>query len=511
MSENQKEEEQQQKSSEEETNALNNPLNELKDEEFQKKINSETHLQNDVIINPELTSNKEVNCSLSNEWNSAKFPSFVAELTSKNKTNFPIDKYLSNQSEDNIFYQHPNLINEEENDTFILNSFRELEIDLMNKWFENFEYFDYYLSLYHQELFLNEERKLENIEKLKEKIKTNLEKEIKSLSNNQTLKFNLILIKFSLKELSNVTLDNIDELSADLNNFEQYSKFLDDHFEISFLLTKEINDLIKKFDKLIDNVLESDIKNKENILGKLLIYDYNIVFGLKSLFGILNLIKKINDIESKGMLNNNIINLLKNKLKTPNLSNLLKERIEQIENDTEIKSYIKLSPLEFNFNNSHFIFINKDIAYLLNENNLLYKIYRTEDVKNKYSIVESNNNFVKSDSDSTLSLITLDKEYLFGFNSNEFGKGENVIKLLLQEHHSSNKKIQIKMDEISQKILTKSIEKSNEVVNDIYLNLFNFETKEKEQFLKLYIPNSENNNSLISITQNNSKLYIYIR
>ena len=508
MSENQKEEEQQQKSSEEETNALNNPLNELKDEEFQKKINSETHLQNDVIINPELTSNKEVNCSLSNEWNSAKFPSFVAELTSKNKTNFPIDKYLSNQSEDNIFYQHPNLINEEENDTFILNSFRELEIDLMNKWFENFEYFDYYLSLYHQELFLNEERKLENIEKLKEKIKTNLEKEIKSLSNNQTLKFNLILIKFSLKELSNVTLDNIDELSTNLNNFEQYSKFLDDHFEISFLLTKEINDLIKKFDKLIDNVLESDIKNKENILGKLLIYDYNIVFGLKSLFGILNLIKKINDIESKGMLNNNIINLLKNKLKTPNLSNLLKERIEQIENDTEIKSYIKLSPLEFNFNNSHFIFINKDIAYLLNENNLLYKIYRTEDVKNKYSIVESNNNFVKSDSDSTLSLITLDKEYLFGFDSNEFGKGENVIKLLLQEHHSSNKKIQIKMDEISQKILTKSIEKSNEVVNDIYLNLFNFETKEKEQFLKLYIPNSENNNSLISITQNNSSLYI---
>jgi hypothetical protein len=208
------------------------------------------------------------------------------------------------------------------------------------------------------------------------------------------------------------------------------------------------------------------------------------------------------------MLNNNIINLLKNKLKTPNLSNLLKERVEQIENDTEIKSYIKLSPLEFNFNNSHFIFINKDIAYLLNENNLLYKIYRTEDVKNKYSIVEKNNNFVKSDSNSTLSLITLDKEYLFGFDSNEFGKGENVIKLLLQEHHSSNKKIQIKMDEISQKILTKSIEKSNEVVNDIYLNLFNFETKEKEQFLKLYIPNSENNNSLISITQNNSSLYI---
>ena len=79
-----------------------------------------------------------------------------------------------------------------------------------------------------------------------------------------------------------------------MSNFENYSKFLDEHFEVSFLLTKEINDLIKKLDKLLDNLLESNMENKENILGKLLIYEYNIVFGLKSLFGILNLIKKIN-------------------------------------------------------------------------------------------------------------------------------------------------------------------------------------------------------------------------
>ena len=499
MTENIKEEDQQQKANEEETNSLNP----LKDEEYVKKINENSHLQKEsIIIDSNLVSNKDINCSLSNEWNTSQFPNFLVDLTSQNKPNFPIDKYLSNQSEDNIFYQHPNLINEEENDTFILNSFRELEVDLMNKWFENYEYFDYYLSLYHQELFLNEERKLESIDKFKEKIKINLEKELKSLSNNQTFKFNLILLKFSLKELSSITLDNIDELSTNISNFENYSKFLDDHFEVSFLLTKEINDLIKKLDKLLDNLLESNIENKENILGKLLIYEYNIVFGLKSLFGILNLIKKINLIESKGMLSKNIIDLLMDKIKAPNLSNLLNEKIEKIEVNSEIKSYIKLGSEEFNFNKCNFIFINKDIAYMLNEKNTLYKIYKTVDVKNKYNIVEINNNIITS---NDISLISLEKEYLFGFDSNEFGKSEKVIQLLKTEHQSSVSKNKIEMDETAKKILTN---KSNEIINDIYLNLFNFEPIEKEQFLNCYIPNIENDTSLISIAQNNSSLFI---
>ena len=51
---------------------------------------------------------------------------------------------------------------------------------------------------------------------------------------------------------------------------------------------------------------------------------------------------------------------------TDSLQTSLLERIEQIENDTEIKSYIKLSPLEFNFNNSHFIFINKSSCIFIN-------------------------------------------------------------------------------------------------------------------------------------------------
>ena len=296
MSANSKEEAIQQNLKEEETNQLDA----LKDEEYLKKLNENTHLQTDIILNyPNLISNSEINSSLSNGWNTDKFPDFLVNLTSQNKTNFPIDKYLSNQSEDNIFYQHPNLINEDENDTFILNSFRELEVDLMNKWFENFQYFDYYLSLYHQELFLNQERKLETIEKFKEKIKINLEKEINSISNNQEFKLNLILLNFTLKELSNVTLDNIDELSSIINRLKNHSKFLEKHFEVSFLLTKEINDLIKKLHSLIDNIIESDKQNKDNLIEKILIYEYNIVFELKSLLGILSLIKKINDIEKK--------------------------------------------------------------------------------------------------------------------------------------------------------------------------------------------------------------------
>ena len=150
-------------------------VNLLKDEEFVKKIENNSHLQkNSITLDTNIISNKDINCSLSNQWNSNTFPNFLVELTSESKKNYPIDNYVNNQNEDNIFYQHPNLINE--NNIVILNSLRELEIDLMNKWFDNFEYFEYYLSLYHQELFLNEERKLDNIDKLKEKIRNNLEK-----------------------------------------------------------------------------------------------------------------------------------------------------------------------------------------------------------------------------------------------------------------------------------------------------------------------------------------------
>ena len=167
---------------------------------------------------------------MANEWNSSNFPNILLELTNESKRNYPIDNYVNNQTEDNIFYQHPNLINENKNNIIILNSFRDLEVDLVNKWFENYECFDYYLSLYHQELFLNEERKINDIDKLKEKIRMNLEKELKSISNNQTFKFNLVLLKFLLKELSNISLENIDELFSNLNNLDNYSNFLDEFF-----------------------------------------------------------------------------------------------------------------------------------------------------------------------------------------------------------------------------------------------------------------------------------------
>ena len=482
-----------------------NQLNIFKDEEYLKKINEISYLQDNPTVNdPYILSNKEINCSLSNEWNTAKFPGFLIELLSQNKTNFPIDKYLNNQIEDNMFYQHPNLINEKENDNFILNSFRELEIDLMNKWFENFYYFNYYLSLYHQELFINEERKIKNIDGLKEKIINNLERDINSITNDQTFKNNFILLKISLKELTNISLDNLDEYSSNLNNFEKYSEFLEEHFEISFLLTDEINSLIKKLHSLIDNLLGSDIKNKENLLGKILLYEYNIVFELKSLFGILNFIKKINDIDEKGILNNKIINLLMNKIKTPNLSNLLNCKIEKLPIKFEYKSYIKLSSEELN-NNCHLIYINKDIFYLLNDKNKLYKIYKIYNTKNKFNIIEINNNIINSEN---LFLISLEKEYLFGFNSAEYGKGENVIKLIKNENTTLHVKTIIKMDEISEKLLSKSIINSNEIINNIYLKLFEFEPKEEELFKQIYSSYSENENSFISITQKNLNLYI---
>ncbi len=352
-------------------------INLLKDEEFLKKIENNSHLQkNSITLDTSIISNKDINCSLSNQWNSNTFPNFLVELTSESKKNYPIDNYVNNQNEDNIFYQHPNLINE--NNIVILNSLRELEIDLMNKWFDNFEYFEYYLSLYHQELFLNEERKLDNIDKLKEKIRNNLEKEIKALSNNQTFKFNIVLLKFLLKELSNITLENIDELFVNLNNLENYSKFLDEHYEISFLLIKEKKDILKKINNLIDTLLESNNENKEALLGKLLLYEYNIVFGLKSLYGILIFLKKIKEIEKKNMMTNYIKDLLISNIKTSYFYSFINDKnnmLDKIEVNSDFKSYLKLSPEEFNFNNCSLTFINDDIVYILNE-----KIYCINDI-----------------------------------------------------------------------------------------------------------------------------------
>ena len=490
-----------------------NRANLLKDQEFLKKLEENSQLQkNSITLDVNLISNKNINSSLSNEWNTGAFPNFLVELTSESKKNYPIDNFINNQNEDNIFYQHPNLIdeNDNENNIIILNSLRDLEIDLMNKWFENYEYFEYYLSLYHQELFLNEERKLDNIEKLKEKIKANLEKEIKSISNNQTFKFNLVLIKFLLKELSNITLDNIDELFLNLNNFENYSKFLDEHYEISFLLVKEKKDLLKKINNLIDNVIESKNENKEIILGKLLLYEYNIVFGLKSLYGILTFIKKIKDIEKKNMLSNYIKDLLLNNIKIPYLSNSSIDNekdniIEKTEFKSEQKSYIRFSNEIFKFNNSSMAFINNDIAYLLDDNNSLYKLHRLYENKNKYNIVETINNFVEN---NNIFIFSLEKEYLFGLICSEFGKSENSIKLLKTEHNDKNAKIEIKMDDKSKKIFNESISKSKEVINDIYLNLFSFDENDKNGFLSSYSPTSEISTNNIAFLQYNTYLFI---
>ena len=505
MSINLKEEDSSQKNTSE-----NNRANLLKDEDFLKKLEDKSQLQRDSItLDTNLISNKNINCSLSNEWNTANFPKFLVELSSESKKNYPIDNYLNNQAEDNIFYQHPNLINENENNIVILNSLRDLEVDLMNKWFENSEYFEYYLSLYHQELFLNEERKLDNINKLKEKIKTNLEKEIKSISNNQTFKFNLVLIKFLLKELSNITLDNIDELFLNLNNFENYSKFLDEHFEISFLLIKEKKDLLKKINNLIDNIIESNNENKEIKLGKLLLYEYNIVFGLKSLYGILTFIKKIKELQNKNQLTDYIKDLLLSNMKIPYLAKSSNENenseIKKIEIKNEEKSYIKLSNEEFKFTNSCLSFLSNDLAYLLDDKNALYKLHRLNYNKNKYNIIETNPNFIE---DNNTYIFSLKKEFLFGLNVTEFGKSENCIKLLKTEHDSNNTKININMDETSKKIFNESISKPKEVINDIYLNLFSLEENEKNAFLNSYLPITGDINNNFGIINYNNDLFI---
>ena len=113
------------------------------------------------------------------------------------------------------------------------------------------------------------------------------------------------------------------------------------------------------------------------------------------------------------MLSDDIRNLLINKIIEHYKSNLIKEKIEKVQNKNEYKSYIKLNNEEFNFNNSNLVYVNQDIFYLLNENNTLYKIYKTVDNKNRFNIIETNKNFLNN---KQISLFSIGKEYLFGFD-----------------------------------------------------------------------------------------------
>ena len=129
---------------------------------------------------------------------------------------------------------------------------------------------------------------------------------------------------------------------------------------------------------MIDKVLESNNINKEIILGKLLLYEYTIVFGLKSLYGILIFIKKIKEIEKKSMLTDYIKDLLMNNIKTSLSSNYIKEKnnlIEKVKFNNEEKSYIKLGYDDFHFSNSNLVFINNDVAYFFFFFNTLFMLY----------------------------------------------------------------------------------------------------------------------------------------
>ena len=240
----------------------------------------------------------------------------------------------------------------------------------------------------------------------------------------------------------------------------------------------------------------------------MLLFEYNIVFGLKSLFGILILLKKIKEIEKKNMLTNYIKDLLINNIKMPYLSSFNDKNniIEKIEINSDIKSYIKLNSEDFNFNNCSLTLINNDLAYILNEKNTLYKLYILNENKNKYNIIETHNKFLNDNDD--IYLFSLEKEYLFGFNYNEFGKTQNNIKLLKTEHNDYNLNIEIKMDEKSKTILNECVSKYKEIINNTYLNLFSFDENEKTNFLNGYIPNSDINSTNTILLQYNTHLFI---
>jgi hypothetical protein len=209
------------------------------------------------------------------------------------------------------------------------------------------------------------------------------------------------------------------------------------------------------------------------------------------------------------MMTNYIKDLLINNIKTYYFSSFIndkKDMIEKTDVNTSFKSYLKISSEDFNFNNCSLTFINDDLAYILNEKKILYKLYILNENKNKYNIIETNDKLLNDDDD--MFLFALEKEYLFGFNYNEFGKTKKSIKLLKTEHNNNNINLVIEMDEKSKNIFNECVIKSKEKINELYLNLFSFDENEKAQFLNEYSPNSEVNSTNVILFQYNSYLFI---
>ena len=483
----------------------------LKDEEFQKKLQDNSHLPEEKpFLDSIYLTSKEINCSISQDWNTTTYPKFLAKISAECKKNYPIDNFKNNQNADNIIYQHPILINSDiENKIKIANSFREIETDLMNKYFENSEYFDYYISLYNQELFLNEERRVNSINEFKEKIKTELQNEIKTISNDQQLKLNLVLIKILLKELSNISLNNLNEQLMNSMNLENYSKFIESHFKISYLLINEIKDIIKKINTLTDLV----ISQKNFVaLQKILLFEYNIMFGLKNLFGILTFLKNLENLDKKNLISNEIKNFLINNIRIPTniekkFSNIIKINSNSSDEKDNKKSFLKINNDELNLDDSSTVFLNYDLIYILNKNNDLIKLHRLNTTKNKYNLIKINKNISKEN----ISIFSYNKEFLFSFDNSKFGKSNDIINLISKEHSTDNSKTKIILDENSEKIMTKSLSENNkEIINEIYDKLFKFEDeKDKEQFYNNYkLINNITIENNISITQDKNYLYI---
>ena len=73
-----------------------NPFNLFKSQEIYEKVSEPSHIHSKGINpNLDLFTNFKINSTLSNEWNSAKFPKFLVDLTNESKKSYPIDNYYN--------------------------------------------------------------------------------------------------------------------------------------------------------------------------------------------------------------------------------------------------------------------------------------------------------------------------------------------------------------------------------------------------------------------------------
>ena len=362
------------------------------------------------LIDSSIITHQSISSSLSTQERASNE---IDEISSKITSKFPMVSYIQSKKESDILFQHPLILKMK--DLKMTDELKNVSRDMVNKWYENTSLKNYYISLYSKEIFMNESNLIDSYSSYLSVIQKELKDKMSSISKDQTLQSNFMIVKIGLNNLNSISLDNLDDLvkySKVINDY--FSSFFEKHYELIFLFGKDLFKIFFKIDKLINT---STFKNPE-IPVKLLNIIYHLSSCFKSLYGYLFLIdqiqkQKLEQYYSVDKIMDCMVNVNYLTIKGSGL----------VEQKNLFIDYIKE---HFVVDNTSGVYAQNDFIFLYNSKFGIMKVHRLEQNNNSYNCIKHINiNYSKT------ALFSFDEKYIFTFSYENYknDKEDNVIEV----------------------------------------------------------------------------------